>query len=403
MMRTGLGLRSTLCAGAVALAVYLFGPVSAAPASAAEAPSHPPTAYASVIEGQTAPIAAYPWLAHVEYEVATGPWICSGTVIAPRVVLTAAHCAEEPASDGIASSSTYKVITGIANVTKARPADISSVSQVVVYPQFSTDTKEADAGLLILSKPVTATPLALATKEDFARLEAGEVLDIAGWGATHRQTIFAPAAFHVGNTILGGGFCGTRFANPFQLCAVSAPGFLTIACFGDSGGPLLAHRSDGSPVEVGIFSLVGTEDCNPGAPVTYARVDRVSAWAARWIAAVEDGAPPPALREQRVHLPYLSSRRAEWIAIADIDKQLAVGLQGPVEGQFECKRQAKARVHCNVAWRREANDLYGHVTVYFEISGDEVLWHDHFAIHWTNHHCRSHILPDNCTVYTQRG
>src|SRR5207344_1600253 len=90
----------------------------------------------------------------------------------------------------------------------------------------------------------------------------------------------------------------TAFPNePFysaagDLCALDRPDHTVSGCFGDSGGPAIARRADGTPVEVGII-VGGGPECSRTIPNLYTRVDRISAWVAGWIAAVEQGAPEP--------------------------------------------------------------------------------------------------------------
>ncbi len=97
-----------------------------------------------------------------------------------------------------------------------------------------------------------------------------------------------------------------RFYKPYspalQMCTTDPPDHTNGGCFGDSGGPAIAHRADGSPVEIGIVST-GGPSCSTKLPNIFTRVDRVSTWAAEWIAATEPGAPPPALKAQ---LPAMS-------------------------------------------------------------------------------------------------
>jgi secreted trypsin-like serine protease len=83
----------------------------AAPAAAAV-----PAAHASIIGGDVAAIADFPSLAFIV--AATGKnqgFACTGTVISPRLILTAAHCVEDLDFGGFTPAPDYKVATGRAN------------------------------------------------------------------------------------------------------------------------------------------------------------------------------------------------------------------------------------------------------------------------------------------------
>ncbi len=396
----------------MAIAVLCVAPVTAI-GSPAMARAVAPVATASVIDGKVPPIARFPWMAHVEYEVATGPWICSGTVVAPRLVLTAAHCAEDLESDALAPVSTYEVITGAADASTASNSDISSVSQVVINPSFDLKTLQGDAALLILSRPVHVPALRLASPAESALLAPETLVEIAGWGMVHQEVIVSPNFLHVGTARVrskeyckGGvrDFVGEPYSPVTQLCLTGAPGFQNVACYGDSGGPAVGHSPDGVPVEVGVFSLVG-EECAPHYPTVYGRIDRISAWVESWITAVEDGTPPPARRVQHVHLPVLTSERAEEIFnFGKLAEALPARLRGQTAKHFACRYLGRAKVHCRVHWVRGGDFFYGHIATYFMLRGEDVLWAERYTVHWTRRGCRAGPHRSaRCLVHTLKG
>src|SRR6185503_350166 len=89
-----------------------------------------PTATGSVIGGHNATIAQYPSLAYIEGVQATAGYACTGTVVAPRVVLTAGHCVEGIESSSIVEPGQIAVATGVSNLTKIPKANVSEVVQV---------------------------------------------------------------------------------------------------------------------------------------------------------------------------------------------------------------------------------------------------------------------------------
>ena len=164
--------------------------------------------------------------------------LCTGTALAPDLVLTAAHCVARPVK--------YEV--------KAYQSGQSvSVRSVAVHPRFdmasyTASRATADLALIKLAAPLPdiVVPAALAAPR---RVAAGETLTIAGFGVT------------VAGTARGLGV--PRMA---KLAVTGKPGSLQIrlfdsatrnqraglgGCTGDSGAP--AFDGDG-PLVIGVVS-----------------------------------------------------------------------------------------------------------------------------------------------------
>ncbi len=381
------------------VAIVLIGaaPALAGPsaAAAADAGPVPATAHSSVIGGHSASIDEFPWLADIEGEDAEGHVFgCTGTVVAPRVVLTAGHCVEDLESSTVYSASGYAVATGVADISQVQQKDVSLVSQAVVYPGFSPATLRGDAGILILSSPVTAPALRLASASDRALLKPRTRVSISGWGLVSPKAKEAPAALQSARTVIQRPrYCRQLTANyyPFysstsQLCAIDSPGYAVSACHGDSGGPAIARGADGLPVEVGITSIGGPR-CSPSFPNIFTRVERVSAWVASWVAAVESGGPEPAISTPKAHLPKMSFARARYFSGLGLEQDFRSRFLRGLGKRIRCVRAERVKVKCGVSWHQGGNDYFGTITVYFAISRNTVVWRDRYTIHWVNDHC----------------
>lgn len=57
---------------------------------------------------------SYPWLAFIVNESGEASFQCTGTVVAPNVVLTAGHCGEDTETGQIDNAADYAVVTGSA-------------------------------------------------------------------------------------------------------------------------------------------------------------------------------------------------------------------------------------------------------------------------------------------------
>jgi trypsin len=383
--------------GAVAVAVACLCSVLAAAALPAAAPAAqtPPSAHASVIGGHPASIAEFPSLAFIQAaEQPIGVFACTGTVVAPRVVLTAGHCVEDVESGALMPASGYAVATGIANLAEVKRANVSRISQALVYPGFKPSQLHGDAGLLILKDPVAAPPLPLASAADSALLGAGTPLSIAGWGLTDARAKDGPAQLQSGASVVqSSAHCRSHSARyyPFyspnlQLCTEDSADHAVSGCFGDSGGPAIAQRADGSPVEVGIVST-GGPGCSPALPNVFTRVDQIATWVAGWIAAVESGGPAPPIKIPRAHPPLLSFERAEALSAIAFEEDFKYRFRKASEKTIRCGRLSKAKVKCGVSWAQGGNDYYGTITVYYAIRHNVVVWNDRYRIHWVDDYC----------------
>jgi secreted trypsin-like serine protease len=380
----GRGRGSLLVVFAALLALAALIPSAAAAASAKS----------SIIGGESGSIAELPWLAYIEGEDAITPYACTGTVVAPRVILTAGHCVEDIESGTIAPPEGFAVATGVANLNQVTRANVSLVSQALVFPGFKPSKLQGDAGLLILAAPVAAPAIPLAAAPDAGLLAAGTPLTLAGWGLTDPKAKQGPAQLQTGTTVVEDSADCRRqsrryypfYSAALQLCALDAPSEKVSGCFGDSGGPAIASRVDGTPVQVGVVSTGGPA-CNPHLPNVFTRADTINAWVASWIAATEAGAPAPAIKVPRAHTPLLSFERAEELAAIAFAEDFRHHFLKASDKHISCRRLAKERVKCGVAWFQGGDDYFGTITVFYAIHQNAVAWDDHYKVHWVDDFC----------------
>lgn len=254
-----------------------------------------PSAHAAIIGGTPAQAGTFPSLAYVIDFQGTIAYQCTGTVIAPSLILTAGHCAENMQTGVPFSASGYRVVIGA--VEPLLPElPVSTVLAVIVYPGLDRKVDDGDAALLVLSTPTTAPPVKLASASFAKHLTGGTPATIAGWGRTsYEQTSLTEHLQSATTAVQGGKWC-KRNASPFyarsEICTISPPSYSTGVCEGDSGGPLLVSGPSGEPVEVGVTDHV-YEKCSTRHPSVFASVGALSSWIQSWVLAYAHAPTPP--------------------------------------------------------------------------------------------------------------
>ncbi|MEA2178995.1 MAG: hypothetical protein QOG77_2292 [Solirubrobacteraceae bacterium] len=177
--------------------------------------------------------------------------LCGGSLLGPRTVLTAGHCAAEIGARGA------EVLVGRTNLLDEGTGGRVRVAAVTVHPGFDRTTFRDDVALLTLAAAVPQAPVALVAPGEDALWTPGTSASVLGWGHLTEPQRSQTAWLQAGAVpIVADDACrasqGWRFDPATQLCAGPLDGAVD-ACQGDSGGPLVVSAA-GRLVQVGIVS-----------------------------------------------------------------------------------------------------------------------------------------------------
>ena len=229
-----------------------------------------------------------------------GPYLCAGSVMNSRWVLTAAHCIDGQ------TTSTLRAHPGA--YTRSSPGAAITPDAALPHPSYSSSTASWDLALLRLPTATTAPGVAIPAPSDDAAIAAAQVAGsagtanaaIAGWGliscginpsepsscSASDPTATILQSVSGGIPLLTDATCSTLLGSDFRpasmICAGNGPSppppapVRNDTCSGDSGGPMTTIAG-GRPVQVGVVSW-GLRCGDPGSPGVYARVSAARDW-----------------------------------------------------------------------------------------------------------------------------
>lgn len=185
---------------------------------------------------------------------------CSGTILDPTHVLTAAHCV---VNDGaVAAPADVVVAAGTANIrTEAglAGATVAPVAKVRVHPRYRSNAYPDDVAVLTLGVPIDLTgprAQALPMVEPGTYVDAGRRVRVTGFGVTSSRRSDFGRLRSVYQGAVTAGQCGTD-APAAMLCTYRRK---HAACSGDSGGT----ATIGSPRRLVGVTDIAVRDCAVG-------------------------------------------------------------------------------------------------------------------------------------------
>ena len=224
---------------------------------------------------------------------------CGGTLIAPDVVMTAAHCIEGSDEDELFGDSSP--IVGVDAFVNSTTVEYSKFEYYrsgikwMVHPDRDRLRLSNDVAIIFLNAPVLEVPPVKVNKD--ANIPVSDdptTLTVIGLGANGTNTTDDPFSSGFTSYItypdqlmkieidtVSTPSCkkmyGSFFVGDSNFCA--GVDYEKGVCLGDDGGPVLLTKSSAADdVQIGIISLVGSYYCGGGAPDVYTRMSSYAGW-----------------------------------------------------------------------------------------------------------------------------
>jgi len=220
-----------------------------------------------IVGGTETRITDAPYQAAILYD---GSLTCGGSIVAPRYIVTAAHC--------VVGTIAQRYLIRVGSTINSQAGVTAKASNVIYNKDFNTRTLINDIGMIKLIGSLqpfygaSIRPIQLPS----ASATIPATATISGWGKTKEtnpgiSAVLKKALIHVFPNQVCSQAYGSTFIASSMLCAGRWDG-IKDSCQGDSGGPL-----ESGNVLYGVVSF--GDGCGvPGKPGIYTNVPNQRAW-----------------------------------------------------------------------------------------------------------------------------
>ena len=284
-----------------------------------------------IIGGDVSVEGRYPYAVSIQDDISH---YCGGSLVAPDIVLSAAHCNTGDATDGV------MVVVGRHNLEDDGDGEVIGASLELSHPDYDFETTDNDYMIVVLERPVEADVDLVQISPDVVPVDAA--VTVMGWGDTNIDLEVTELSVELMETevrTISNEECdasngtltdslGSYDDNYHQqitgnmLCAENEHR-ATDSCQGDSGGPLVIRTVVGEPdLQVGVVSW-GVGCAHDAFPGVYARVSEKYDWIRTEVCS-RSADPPAYLNCDELRTEETSQSETAWEEI--VDEEFLTGL-----------------------------------------------------------------------------
>ncbi|CAL1281019.1 unnamed protein product [Larinioides sclopetarius] len=234
----------------------------------------------------------WPWMAAIFQRFTTARpnnFLCGGSLINTRYILTAAHCCVSGPSNVALPASSFLVRMGS---SAKEDGDVYAISKVKVHSNFSFTGQFNDIALMRLTTELPSytdriAPVCLPYPTLVESYLVDHMATVVGWGSMYLGGEHQENLYEVSIPIVSTDDCALAYSR-IKSAAFLARGSTHVLCAGlkeggkdscksDSGGPLMIQLRNDTWTIIGVVSF-GYRCAEPGFPGVYTRVTHYLEW-----------------------------------------------------------------------------------------------------------------------------
>jgi V8-like Glu-specific endopeptidase len=240
-----------------ALAIILFGTTAVSAITFPDSKKVLPT---------DAPWVVSFWGIDSQFDRQPDGFFCTGSLIDPYTVVTAAHCIEAAAN--------FESYVVVRNQTASSDHGQVLMPRTSRYYDFDSNTLAGDLALIDLYNPASASAfLKIPTKAQAKKMLVQKPV-LYGWGQTEKQRsakFLRKVVQGIFNSEAESEYRDFDAKYQIGVNRKNSNGTYSSACFGDSGGPFVG-RLHSSYFLLGVVSFGNADECATKAPVVLTRI-----------------------------------------------------------------------------------------------------------------------------------